>query len=133
MKVHKKVVSPIMRRFVIHNHYASHHHFDFRLEYYGTLRSWALPKFMPLYIGDKRLAVQVPNHPLDYINFTGIIPKGQYGAGKVLIADEGTYQLITWSDKKIEFILHGRKYKGMYALIPLADKPNWLLVKGANR
>jgi bifunctional non-homologous end joining protein LigD len=116
-------------RFVLQEHFASHHHFDFRLEQNGVLKSWALPKGMPSRIGDKKLAVAVEDHPLRYINFTGIIPKGQYGAGKVLIADYGYYYLLkSSSNDHINFILEGGKFKGKYALIKL-QKASWLITK----
>ena len=121
-------------RFVLHEHYASHHHFDLRLERYGVLKSWALPRGMPEKTTDKRLAVQVDNHPLSYINFKGITPKGQYGAGKTLIADNGTYQALKWTSNEISFLLNGKKYKGKYALIylPKIGKNDWIIVKGAD-
>ena len=120
---------------VLHEHYASHHHFDLRLERYGVLKSWALPRGMPEKTTDKRLAVQVDNHPLSYINFKGITPKGQYGAGKTLIADNGTYQALKWTQNEISFTLHGKKYKGRYALIylPKLGKSDWIIVKGVDK
>ena len=121
------------RIFVVHHHFASHEHFDFRLEYRGTLKSWAVPKTPPRTPGVKRLAIEVPNHPLSYAKFKGTIPKGQYGAGKVKIWDKGTYELIEKDSKKIEFILHGKKMKGNYVLIKTnyGSKPekSWLLFK----
>jgi len=113
---------------VIHDHYATTHHFDFRLEKYGTLKSWALPKGMPIHIGDKRLAIQTPNHPLSYINFKGNIPSGEYGAGKVFIEDNGYYNPIIWTPEKIEFILYGKKYNGKYIIIPF--KNDYLMIRG---
>lgn len=119
-----------MYRFVLHEHYATHHHFDFRLEKFGTLKSWALPKGMPLFIGDKKLAVQTPNHPLSYIDFKGIIPEGEYGAGTVSIADYGCYNPIIWNKNKIEFLLYGKKFKGKYVIIPFYN--NFLIIKGGD-
>jgi len=116
-------------RFVIHNHYATNHHYDFRLEKFGTLKSWAVPKGLPLKPNEKRLAIQTPNHPLSYISFEGTIPKGQYGAGTVTIADYGCYEPKLWNDKKIEFVLFGRKYKGKYIMIHLRNN-DWLIIKG---
>jgi bifunctional non-homologous end joining protein LigD len=116
-------------RFVLHEHYASHHHFDFRLERYGTLKSWALPKGLPNKYGERHLAIQTPNHPLSYINFHGTIPKGEYGGGTVTIADSGCYQALEWNDNKIVFILEGKKYSGKYTMIPFQEKGQWLIVK----
>lgn len=121
-------------RFVLHEHYASRHHFDLRLEKFGVLKSWALPKGMPEKT-EKRLAVQVDNHPLSYINFKGITPKGQYGAGKTLIADHGTYQALKWTPDEISFILNGKIYKGKYVLIrlPKLGKNDWIIIKGVEK
>jgi DNA ligase D-like protein (predicted 3'-phosphoesterase) len=119
-------------RFVLHEHYASHHHFDFRLEKFGVLKSWALPKGMPQKVGERRLAVMTENHPLSYINFKGVTPKGQYGAGTTYITDNGTYQQLKWTPNEISFILKGKKYTGKYALIklPKLGKNDWIIVKG---
>jgi len=129
-------IKPVIsnNRFVLHEHYASHHHFDFRLEKFGVLKSWALPKGMPQKVGEKRLAVMTENHPLSYINFKGVTPKGQYGAGTTYIADHGTYQQLKWKPEEISFILKGNKYKGKYALIklPKLGKSEWIMVKGGN-
>jgi len=128
----KQIKCPDKYRFVLHEHYASHHHFDFRLEKFGTLKSWALPKGLPPYVGDKHLAIQMPNHPLSYMYFEGEIPKGEYGGGKVFIADIGCYQPLIWTNNKIEVILEGKKYKGKYILVPFKDK-NWLIIKGSKQ
>ena len=117
------------RRFVLHDHYASHHHFDFRLERYGTLKSWALPKGLPTTIGEKRLAIQTPNHPLSYINFQGTIPKGEYGAGTVSIADAGCYKTLEWSNEKIVIILESKKNYGEYIMIPMPGGSQWIMIK----
>lgn len=119
-------------RFVLQEHYATNHHYDFRLEKFGTLKSWALPKGLPIKVGAKHLAIQTPNHPLDYISFEGTIPKGQYGAGTVKIADYGCYEPKLWNEKKIEFILYGRKYKGKYIMVPFAKEDQWLIIKGTD-
>lgn len=117
-------------RFVLHEHYATNHHFDFRLEKFGTLKSWAVPKGLPTKVGEKKLAIQTPNHPLSYISFEGTIPKGQYGAGKVTIADYGCYEPKLWKPDKIEFILYGRYNKGRYVMVPFAQDGQWLIIKG---
>jgi len=115
-------------RFVVQKHQATHLHYDLRLEMDGVLKSWAVPKEPPTKPGVKRLAVQVEDHALDYINFEGTIPEGMYGAGTVEIWDKGTYTLKTRKENKIEFILHGSKLKGDYVLIRFRDK-NWLFFK----
>jgi DNA ligase D-like protein (predicted 3'-phosphoesterase) len=123
-------------RFVVHDHYAERagHHHDFRLEMEGVLKSWAVPKLMPEEKGAKRLAISVEDHPLDYFNFTGIIPKGEYGAGEVKIFDKGNYKLIEKDENKIVFELKGKKLKGVYNLIKLRGKKNqWIIFKIKNR
>jgi len=115
-------------RFVIQKHQATHLHYDFRLEMDGVLKSWAVPKEPPTKSGVKRLAVQVEDHELDYINFEGTIPEGMYGAGTVEIWDKGTYILKTRRENKIEFTLQGSKLKGDYVLIRFRNK-NWLFFK----
>ncbi|MBU0744368.1 MAG: hypothetical protein KKE11_03260, partial [Gammaproteobacteria bacterium] len=126
------VVSDI---FVVQKHYASHLHYDFRLALDGVLKSWAVPKGPSLNPADKRLAVMTEDHPLEYANFEGVIPEGEYGAGKVEIWDRGTWKpvsdLAAWIEhRKLEFILNGKKLKGVWVLIGLKDDPkNWLLIK----
>jgi len=115
-------------RFVIQKHQATHLHYDFRLEMDGVLKSWAVPKEPPTETGIRRLAVQVEDHALDYIDFEGTIPEGEYGAGTVEIWDKGTYTLKNRTDKKIEFTLHGSRLKGDYTLINFKEN-NWLLLK----
>ncbi|MCZ2856278.1 MAG: hypothetical protein O2U62_04215 [Candidatus Bathyarchaeota archaeon] len=116
------------QKFVIQKHQATHLHYDFRLEMDGVLKSWAIPKDPPTKSGVKRLAVQVEDHALDYINFEGTIPEGMYGAGTVEIWDKGTYILKTRKENKIEFILQGSKLEGTYLLIRFRNK-NWLLFR----
>lgn len=120
-------------RFVIQYHQARAKHYDFRLEFNGVLLSWAVPKGLSQSPKDKRLAVMVEDHPVDYIDFEGIIPKGNYGAGTVEIFDSGNYLPIedmTKGLKKghIKVVLNGEKIKGGWSLIRTDDK-NWLAVK----
>ena len=112
-----EVVDTGKSRFVVQRHDASHLHFDFRLEMDGVLKSWAVPKGLPEEPGVRRLAVQVEDHPLSYIDFAGTIPEGQYGAGTVEIWDKGEYVLEKKMEKQIEFILKGKRFSGGYALI----------------
>src|SRR3990167_3104768 len=103
--------------FVIHKHFASHLHYDLRLEIDGVLKSWAVPKEPPMTKSVKRLAIQVEDHSLNYADFEGEIPEGNYGAGKVEIWDNGTYELIEKSNKEIKIVLHGKKLKGKFVLV----------------
>lgn len=119
-----------MPEFVVHEHWASHHHFDFRLEMDGVLKSWAVPKGVPDAAGIKRLAMQVDDHSLDYGSFEGTIPEGYYGAGKVEIWDKGEYTLEERTPTLIRFTLHGTKLQGEYALVLMGGgKGQWLLLK----
>ncbi len=115
-------------RFVVHEHHASHLHYDFRLELEGVLKSWAVPKGPPEVAGVKRLAVQVEDHPVEYIDFHGTIPKGQYGAGTVEVWDKGNFVLKERNAKAMKFEMRGEKLKGDYALVKMEGK-NWLLYK----
>lgn len=122
------------RRFVIQKHAASHLHYDFRLEMDGTLKSWAVPKGPPYELGVKRAAFEVEDHPLDYMNFEGTIPKGQYGGGTVMVWDIGTYELLGGSHEKgdLKLRLHGKKLKGEWHIFRIRSddaKPMWLLAK----
>ncbi len=136
--------------FVIQKHAASHLHYDFRLGWNGVLKSWAIAKGPSYYTGDRRLAVQVEDHPMEYGGFEGIIPKGQYGGGTVMVWDQGTwhpqpgYEDVTKAlqEGSLKFVLDGTKLHGKWTLIRMAprakssgsrwgssDKPNWLLIK----
>ena len=115
-------------RFVIQKHKATHLHYDFRLEMDGVLKSWAVPKEPPTTPEVRRLAVQVEDHALDYIDFEGTIPEGMYGAGTVEIWDSGTYTLKTRTEKIIEFTLRGTRLRGDYALVNFREN-NWLLLR----
>ncbi|MCX6710248.1 MAG: hypothetical protein NTV63_04865 [Candidatus Woesearchaeota archaeon] len=121
----------ITQRFVVQEHNASHLHWDFRLELDSVLKSWAVPKEPPLEPGIKRLAVQVEDHDVSYINFEGVIPEGSYGAGTVKIWDSGTFELESRKDEKIVFVLKGKKMIGKYVLLKFAKtgEKNWLLFK----
>lgn len=117
--------------YVIHEHHATHLHWDLRLEYDGVLKSWAVPKIPQMEKNIKRLAIQVEDHPIEYAKFHGIIPEGNYGAGEVKIWDSGKYNLLEKNSKKIIFELHGKKLKGKYCLIKAnyGNKKNWLFFK----
>lgn len=117
-------------RFVIQEHWATHHHFDLRLEMDGVLKSWAVPKGLPEKARIKRLAVQVEDHPVNYLNFEGEIPEGCYGAGIVKIFDKGKYELIEKREDRLIFKLNGKKVKGKYTLIKMKGQKNqWLIFK----
>ncbi|MCP8321063.1 MAG: 3'-phosphoesterase [archaeon] len=121
-----------MPRFVVHEHWASHHHFDFRLEMDGVLKSWAIPKGPPIEHGVKRLAVEVEDHPLEYVDFEGTIPEGEYGAGKVEIWDRGNYVLKTKTAREIQFELRGKKLSGEFVLFLIKEergRRQWLLFR----
>jgi bifunctional non-homologous end joining protein LigD len=131
--------------FVVQKHHARRLHYDFRLEMEGVLRSWAVPRGPSLNPADKRLAVMVEDHPLDYANFEGVIPAGNYGAGPVIVWDRGAYRVTDPPNDavggvragKLDFELHGFKLQGGYTLVRTrgggarasGDKPQWLLIK----
>lgn len=123
-----KIKETSKHRFVVHKHQATHLHYDFRLEMEGVLKSWAVPKGPPEESGVKRLAVQVEDHPVGYIDFQGIIPEGEYGAGIVEIWDRGKFILKSKTSSALKFELQGKKLKGDYALVKFREK-NWLLYK----
>ena len=126
--------------FVVQKHRASQLHYDFRLEYDGALLSWATPKGPSLDPSVKRLAMQVEDHPLDYAKFEGVIPKGEYGGGTVMVWDIGTWTPeqsdVEAALKKgdLKFTLHGKKLRGSWVLVRTrgfggSSKPTWLLIK----
>jgi DNA ligase D-like protein (predicted 3'-phosphoesterase) len=120
----------ITGRFVVQEHHASRLHWDFRLEMDGVLKSWAVPKTPPTKPGVRRLAVAVEDHDLDYIDFEGTIPEGEYGAGSVVIWDRGTYEIESRRPEKLVFELHGERMSGRYTMVHFTDKDeNWLLFK----
>ncbi len=117
-------------RFVIHEHSATRLHWDLRLERDGVLASWAIPKGLPEEPKDNRLAVWTEDHPLEYIDFHGEIPTGQYGAGTMSIWDHGTYEVLKWEPRKIEVALHGERVDARYALFPIskeAEPKEWMI------
>ncbi len=130
-------------RFVVQRHAASHLHYDFRLELGGVLKSWAVPKGPPVKTGERRLAVMTEDHPVDYIDFEGIIPKGNYGAGVVKVWDKGVFEVMGKNEKplkeasvlaqlkkgELSFTLKGKKLKGDYAIVQMGDEKNWLLIR----
>jgi len=137
----KKRSASTALRFVVQKHHASRLHYDFRLEAGGVLASWAIPKGPTLDTRERRLAMHVEDHPYDYRTFEGIIPAGNYGAGEVIVWDEGTYTLAEGTDPvaeiakgKIKFIMHGKKLNGMFTLVKIKGKGGqdgdpWLLIK----
>ena len=138
-------------QFVVQKHAASHLHYDFRLEMEGVLKSWAIPKGPSLNPSDKRLAMMVEDHPFDYKDFEGIIPTGNYGAGTVMVWDEGTYEALEETngskvgqekallkelrDGSLKFRLNGQKLKGEFALVRTKGRGenSWLLIKHRDR
>jgi bifunctional non-homologous end joining protein LigD len=131
--------------YVIQKHIASHLHYDFRLEWQGVLLSWAIPKGPSLDPSIKRLAMQVEDHPIDYADFEGVIPPGQYGSGTVMVWDRGTWHSeiedVESSIRKgdIKFVLQGEKLRGSWVLVRTrgfgssSDRSTWLLIKHRDR
>ncbi|HEY0767408.1 MAG TPA: DNA ligase D, partial [Steroidobacteraceae bacterium] len=138
--------------FVVQKHAARRLHYDFRLELDGVLKSWAVPKGPSLDVHDKRMAVEVEDHPFDYASFEGVIPAKQYGAGNVIVWDCGVYspdedQKYSFTDRseaeervraglaagKLSFLLRGEKLKGSFALVKTATGNQWLLIKHRDR
>ena len=127
-------------QFVVQEHHARRLHYDFRLEVNGVMKSWAVPKGPSMNPGDKRLAIQTEDHPLEYAKFQGEIPQGNYGAGDVIIWDNGTFE--AEGDKsaqqqidrgELKFILHGHKLTGSFVLVKIRSrepgKQEWLMIK----
>jgi bifunctional non-homologous end joining protein LigD len=129
--------------FVVQKHDATRLHYDFRLEMEGVLKSWAVPKGFPTTHGDRRLAVEVEDHPIDYAKFEGTIPEGNYGAGTVMVWDLGSYEVSggnppqALKSGKLHLTLRGKKLKGEWTLVRMRqreheDKPQWLLLKSGD-
>jgi bifunctional non-homologous end joining protein LigD len=125
-------------KFIVHEHHSTRLHYDLRLEIGGVLKSWAIPKGPSMNPSDKRLAVMVEDHPIEYGEFEGIIPHGHYGAGPVLIWDSGEFEAegdpeIALRQGKFRFTLNGKKLKGGFSLVLMKGRgsgKDWLLIKG---
>ena len=138
----KNSKSDLKNIFVIQRHDARNLHYDFRIQIGKSLKSWAIPKGISRKTGEKKLAVETENHPLDYVNFEGIIPEGNYGAGTVKIFDKGIFENLrtinikkSYEEGKIEILLKGKKLKEKFALIRLKpnirypSENNWLIMR----
>ena len=121
--------------YVVQEHHARRLHYDLRLGREGVLKSWAVPKGVPEKIGEKRLAIEVEDHPLEYASFEGSIPEGEYGAGTVSIWDRGTYETIAWGPDTIEIIIKGERVSGRYVLTRFrkAGEKEWLLFRAKEK
>jgi len=121
-----------MSFFVIHEHHAKRLHFDLRLEIGGVLKSWAIPKGPSMNPEEKRLAILVDDHPLEYGNFEGVIPEGMYGAGTVVIWDKGRFEIKegTLERGRLTIKFYGKKLKGAFAFAKMSGRDKeWLLIK----
>jgi bifunctional non-homologous end joining protein LigD len=120
--------------FVIQEHHARRLHYDVRFERDGVLVSWAVPKGLPTETGVVRLAVHTEDHPLEYADFAGEIPKGEYGGGQVIIWDRGHYETEKWTDREIQVNLHGQRVQGRYVFFQTGeDGRNWMVRRRHDR
>ena len=138
----KKVKPGKFLHFVVQKHEATRLHYDFRLEFDGVLLSWAVPKGPSLNTADKRLAMMVEDHPVDYMEFEGTIPKGNYGAGTVMVWDFGNYAPVLpmkagLKKGELKFVLNGKKLQGQFALVKTkgfgGSQNSWLLIKDRDK
>src|ERR671939_2170165 len=113
-------------RFVVQEHSARSMHWDLRLEHEGALASWAVPRGIPPDPSKNNLAVRTEDHPMEYLDFHGEIPEGEYGAGTMAIWDRGTYELHKWRDKEVMVTFHGERVRGRYVLFR-TDGDNWMI------
>ena len=113
-------------RFVIQQHSATRLHWDLRLEHDGVLASWALPRGVPWDPKENHLAVHTEDHPLEYLDFHGVIPEGSYGAGTMFVWDAGTYEIEEWEERKAVVVLHGDRVEGKYALFATRGR-DWMI------
>jgi bifunctional non-homologous end joining protein LigD len=120
-----------MPRFVVQEHFARSHHFDLRLERDGVFKSWALPKGPPVSAAEQRLALSVEDHTIEFGDFEGTIPEGEYGAGRIAIWDRGMYAVEVWEPDRILVSVHGSRLKGLFELrrFRLAGTRKWLLCR----
>lgn len=125
------VPRPSTLRFVVQEHHARNWHHDFRLEHDGVLKSWVVPKGVPEEFGVRRLALETEDHALEFADFEGEIPQGEYGAGTIAIWDRGGFDLKEWNDDEIHVVLDGDRLRGNYSLIrfPEGGPRAWLLVR----
>jgi len=118
-------------RFVVQEHHARMHHFDFRLERDGVFKSWAVPKGLPDAVGVKRLAIQVEDHALEFGDFEGTIPQGEYGAGQIRVWDAGMYDLVEWAEDRIKVRLNGSRAAGVFEILKFrhGKEREWLIIR----
>src|SRR5579884_3038751 len=127
----RRAAKPALPRFVVQQHHATRLHWDLRLEHEGALASWAIPNGIPPDPAENRLAVRTEDHPLEYLEFEGEIPRGQYGAGTMRIWDRGTFEVHKWEERKVEVTFHGERLSGRYGLFPIGRggeaKEDWMI------